>query len=200
MKRTLFIAGLCIAVLLGGSLIFVALFTGRHPPASPEATATATAAPPSSVAPPATASPSLPAAPKPAPPRVAWDAAPRDPSAPPMASRVTRKVVRKALQAAPIQSRLARCVDRDVGFGGGAGRPPRPAPAVLTLEMETLDGQVRILEVNVRTWGGANQETVSCAQSALRGKVLAARGVRPGERMQMPFPLNPRSGALAAKR
>src|SRR6266545_4987281 len=130
MKRTLFIAGLGIAVLLGGSLIIVALSTGQHPPGSPQGPAAAAPQAPDATAPPATGAPSLPAAPKPAPARVAWDTAVQDPSAPPMADRVIRKLVRKGLLAAPIQSRLARCVDRDVGFGGGAapGRPPRPAP------------------------------------------------------------------------
>jgi hypothetical protein len=112
-----------------------------------------------------------------------------------MAGRATRKAVRKALLAPSVQSRLARCVDRDVGFGGGAspGRVRRAQPAVLELELETLAGQVRIADARVRSWGGASEKSVSCAQEVLRGKALAARKARPGGRVLMPFSLNQRS-------
>src|SRR5574342_512154 len=46
--------------------------------------------------------------------RAMWRSPAQDRSPVPMADRVTRKAVRKALQAGPIQARLARCIDRDV--------------------------------------------------------------------------------------
>jgi hypothetical protein len=120
------------------------------------------------------------------------------------ADRVTRKAVHKALGAASLQSRLARCVDRDreLGFGGGASpsRIPRPKPATLILDVETLGGQVRIADARVQSWGGASETTVSCAREVLRDQVLAAPKVKPGKHAQVAFHLNPRSPALAATR
>lgn len=206
MKRTLLVAGLSIAVLLGASVAIILALGGTPPtPATPDP------------------SPPIPDAPAPPTPPVA--AVPfkggklylsatgldRRPSgdrpgetSTPMADRVTRKAVRKALRAASLQSRLARCVDRDreVGFGGGASpsRIPRPRPATLVLEVETIRGQVRIADARVQSWGGASETAVSCAREVLRDKVLAAPTARPGKRALMPFPLNPRSQALAATR
>jgi hypothetical protein len=204
MKRTLLVAGLSIAVLFGASVAII-LALGRPPPTT------------------ATPDPSRPPSPvaiAPAPPTPPVAAAPfkggklylratpngerQAETSMPMADRVTRKAVRKALQAASLQSRLARCVDRDreVGFGGGASpaRIPRPKPATLILDVETLRGQVRIADARVQGWGGASQTAVSCAREVLRDKVLAAPAAKPGKHVQMPFPLNPRSQALAATR
>jgi hypothetical protein len=210
MKRTLLIAGLGIAVLLGGSMALVFLLTAR-----PWFTASPPA-PPIAVAPQGAGAVAPPTAPPPrAPPRrvsrvgwnaaangLSWNAAANDPSATPMAGPVIRKFVRKALLAVPVQSRLARCVDRDGGFGGGAapGRIPHAKPAVLMLELETLGGEVRIVEAQVQAWGGASAEVVSCAQYVLRGQVIAASTAGPGHRVRMPFPLNPRSETLAGTR
>lgn len=204
MKRTFLTAGLGLAALLGVSMLLVALLTGEHPPAA-QTPAVALAQPPPA-APPAEA-PTLPPAlarVRPAPALRSWQASAQDPSAPPMPDRVTRKAVRKGLQAASIQSRLAHCVDRDrdAGFGGGA-RPapvPRANPAVLVLDLETAGDQVKVADARVQSWGGVSEKTASCAREALRGQVVAT--ARPGtpERMQMPFPLTPRSRALAATR
>jgi hypothetical protein len=203
MKRTLLAAVIGMAVLLGGSITLVFFMTGHPSPAVP---------PPAPVDAPteASAPPKPPAA---LPPRglpgtgtrmarASWNTPPKDPSAPPMASRVIHKAVRKALLAAPVQARLAGCVDRDVGFGGGAasGRIPRAKPATLVLEMETHAGEVRIVEAQVREWGGASEQTVACARSVLRGMVIRASIAEPGQRVGMPWPLNPRSEVIAATR
>jgi hypothetical protein len=118
-----------------------------------------------------------------------------------MASRVLRKVVRRALLEAPVQKRLAGCVDRDMGFGGGEspGPAPRAQPAVLMLEMETHGGEVRIVEAPVRDWGGGSPEVVSCAQGVLLGKIIAAAPARPGFRVRMPFPVSPRSETVSGR-
>ncbi len=118
-----------------------------------------------------------------------------------MADRVIRKAVRKALLAAPLQSRLSRCVDADVGFGGGTvGPTPRAQPAVLLLEMETFESEVRIGQAQVQTWGGASEQTVSCAREVLSGQVIRTSGIEGGQRLRMPFPLNPRIALVDASR
>ncbi len=203
MKRT-FLAGLAIAVLFGGSMILVFLVTGQPWSTSPPP------APPLSVEVPVEAHAALPRAtraPSRAPQesshsraRAGWNAPSEDPSSPPMVDRVIRKAVRKALLAAPVQARLARCADHVGGFGGGAapGPIPRGKPASLMLEMETLQGEVRIVDAQVQEWGEASEQLVSCARSVLRGQVIPASTVLRGERMRMPYPLNPRSETVTS--
>jgi hypothetical protein len=120
----------------------------------------------------------------------------------PTANRVTLKAIHRALKTAPLQARLARCVPApDV-------RAPRTQPASLMLEIETLAGELRIVDAQVRAWGGASEAMVSCARTVLRGHVFPAPAHRrpaahprpAGERMQVPFLLNPRSEAVVSSR
>lgn len=206
MKRTFLVAALSIAVLLGASVaIILALSSPPPTPATPD---------PSSPPPVAVA---------PAPPRPPVAAAPfkggklylsatdldlrptgerRGETSTPMADRVTRKAVRKALLAASVQSRLARCT-KVGGFGGTSaiGRVPRAAPASLLLELEARGGELRVVDANVREWGGASEAMVSCARTVLRSQVIPAPKTRlsAGERMQMHFRLNPRGDAVASR-
>jgi hypothetical protein len=132
--------------------------------------------------------------------RGSWQTPAKDPLAPPMADRVIRKAVRKALLAAPIQSRLTRCADHVGGFGGAVAPGPDPTgkPAVFMLEMETLGNEVRIVDAQVREWGEASDATVSCARDVLRGQVVARSNAPLGKRISMPFPLKPRSEPVAS--
>ncbi|HEU4382874.1 MAG TPA: hypothetical protein VFR85_05145 [Anaeromyxobacteraceae bacterium] len=115
---------------------------------------------------------------------------------------MTQKAVRKALHAAPVQSRLARCT-RVGGFGGtsAAGAVPRAAPASLLLEVEARGEELRIVDAKVRDWGGASETMVSCARTVLQSQVIPAPRARPsaGERMQMHFRLNQRGDAVASR-
>ncbi|HEY6004523.1 MAG TPA: hypothetical protein VIV57_16735 [Anaeromyxobacter sp.] len=211
MKRTFLAGGVAVAILFGVSVTLVLLLSGGAGPAAsaPDAPGAEALLPPAA-----------PVA-MPPPPRAAagvgpmklrassWNAPAESPSSAPMASRVIRKIVRKALLAAPVQSRLARCADRTGGFGGTAapGPIPRARPAVLVLELEVLGGEVRIEDVQVREWGGASEAMVSCARTVLKGRALPAPTARQEpartagpERMRMPFPLNPRSEAVALSR
>ncbi len=208
MKRTFLVAGLSMAVLFGASVAIILALSSRPPtPATPD---------PSS-------RPSPPIAVAPAPPRPPVAAAPfkggklylsatgldlrpngerRGETSTPMADRVTRKAVRKALLAASVRSRLARCTTAG-GFGGtsAVGRGPREAPASLLLELEARGGEVRVVDASVREWGGASEAMVSCARTVLFSQVISAPKTRPsaGRRMQMHFRLNPRGDALAAR-
>lgn len=207
MKRTSLMAGLALAALFGGSAILVFLWTGPppsagSPPAPSDAGAPALPAAPPVAAPLATAPASRAPAPGPSTARASWSAPARDPSSPPMANRVIRRLVRKALLAAPVEARLARCVDQAGGFGGPAapGSISRGKPALLVLDLEALGGEVRIVDAQVREWGAASEATLACARDVLRGQIVAAPTARRGERVWMPFPLNPRGEAVASSR
>jgi pyruvate/2-oxoglutarate dehydrogenase complex dihydrolipoamide acyltransferase (E2) component len=208
MRRRLLVIGLGITVLLGGSLVLLVLLTPEAPPV-PEPPREVTAAP--------QAVPSTPPAVAPlAPPPWAAAARPRsaaqesrpqvrDPSAPGKADRTTRKAVRKALLSAPLEEELARCVERDreVWFGGGSASSetiPRAKPAILMLELEASDRQVKIVGARVKSWGGVSRTAVACARDALVGKVVAVARSKPARLMQMTFLLSPRSGAVATAR
>jgi hypothetical protein len=215
MKRTFLVATLAIGVLLGGGVALVLLLTRSPPMAAPPDLQPAPE-PQISIAP---APPEPPAEESSRPPvaerrpetrrrsgtaRGTWDAPAGLPSTTPMADRVTRKAVRKALVAGPVQSRLARCVDGGGGFGGAPSElegPPPADPASLVIELETLGAEVRILDARVREWGGASEAMVACARTVLRGQVVPTPALRrpPGERLRMPFPLNPRRAPVASR-
>jgi len=205
-RRRLTLLG--IAGLLGGGLLLVVLMTGEPPPvneATAGVTAESTAVP---VAPRVAASeaprapPWSPAAARKTAAAPAWKTEVKDPSAPGKADRATRKVVRKALLTAPVEEELARCVehDREIWFGGSwaSSEPIPPAkPAILTLRLETVGRQVKIADVQVKSWGGASRTAVSCATNVLLGTVVPVASSRPARPMQMTFLLSPRNRAVA---
>ncbi len=208
MKQRFLVTGLGITVLLGGSLVLLVLLTSEAPPVT-EAPAEVAAAPkavpgaPPAAAPNATRAPPW-AATAARPTSAAQERKPqvKDPSAPAKADRTTRKAVRKALLAAPLEEELARCVDRDreVWFSSGSASSepiPRAKPAILMLELEALDRQVKITGAQVKSWGGVSRAAVACARDALVGKVVAVPRSKPASPMQMTFLLSPRSGAVA---
>jgi hypothetical protein len=209
MKRRLLVTSLGVTVLLGGSWVLLVLLTPEGPPVT-EAPVEVIAAPQAVLGTPPAVAPLAPppwaAAARPR--SAAQESKPqvRDPSAPGKADRTTRKAVRKALLAAPLEDELARCVDRDreVWFGGGGSASsepiPRAKPAILMLELEALDRQVKIVGARVKSWGGVSRAAVACARDALVGKVVAVARSKPARPMQMTFLLSPRSGAVATAR
>jgi hypothetical protein len=100
-----------------------------------------------------------------------------------------RSAVMEALRG--VGGRLARCGDASArtGFGGGA---EIRGPIYVTLEMEMLDGEARIVEAEPH--GSPNDAFVACAQRTLRGEVIPLREARPGGRMRLAFPLRSRAG------
>lgn len=206
MKRTILLVLLPIAVLLGGGVALLLVVTSpreaRAPPDPPAPLEPLIAPAPAPIPPPGagprrspTADPRGGAA-RGGAARGSWIARAADPASAPMAGRVIRKSVRRALLAAPVQSRLARCADEVGGYGDGP--VPRGQPAILKLELQGLDGEVEILDAEVLEWGGASAARVSCARRALRGQVIVASSARRGERTWMPYPLNPRGESFAS--
>ena len=60
---------------------------------------------------------------------------------------------------------------------------------VLMLELETLQGAVRIVDAPVETRGNASDGLITCAQHVLRGQVVPAPEARAGSRHRLQFPL-----------
>jgi hypothetical protein len=196
MRRSILVTGIAIALLCAASVASIAWRTraARSPDpaaAAPGADATPAAAAPmaraASAASPALAAPApAPAAPAPrgatapaATPAVAT-AAPTAISPPP--SRALSKFLRRELTArsGELAATLARCTARET---------VRRQPAVLALEIETLDAEVRIVEARVQARGDASEAAVACAQGALRDRVIAAPPATAGHRNRMPLAL-----------
>lgn len=73
---------------------------------------------------------------------------------------------------ASLQEQVARCSASDASF---------------TLDVETVEGGVRIVDAKLESQGQASEAGVTCARSALRGRVITAPSAEPGKHWQMPF-------------
>jgi hypothetical protein len=190
MRRLILVMVAAIAVLAGASVAGIAWVTGEPPPdaarrgapvfaeadADPEPLVRAAA--PASALPPALAA-AL-AAPPPADtpePELPYEQPPPLPELPPPPTA-------PGAAAASLQGRItARCGRMAVRYA------PAPAEAVdgmaaLVLDLEPLDGEVRVAGSSVRSPGRTRPALVACAQWAVRGLVLPAPGVAGGERTQ----------------
>jgi hypothetical protein len=204
MRGKLLAAAAAIVVLIVGSLALVAWLTrggtalqaplaAAPAPLAPEA---APGSPPAfrTDAPPAGASVAAPAPVDvnlPVPPRDSWLAV---------------KAIAKPQQLGPLgrelvsgledfQSRLVRCTDPDVQARHG-GQPvagldgaDQQGPPSLLLLLETLDGEIRIVDAPVESRGGADEVFFACAQKVLRGQTITAPSARRGDRIRFMFPL-----------
>jgi hypothetical protein len=73
---------------------------------------------------------------------------------------------------AALQKRVAECAAPKASF---------------TLDVETFDGGVRVLDAHLNPGGSAADPAVACARAALLGETIAAPSAEPGRRWQMPF-------------
>jgi hypothetical protein len=60
---------------------------------------------------------------------------------------------------------------------------------ILVLQLETGQGEVRIVDAPVETRGGASDGLIACAQRVLRGRSFQVPGARPGARHRLLFTL-----------
>jgi len=60
---------------------------------------------------------------------------------------------------------------------------------ILMIQLETMEGSVRIVDAPVETRGGAKDALIACVQQALRGQVLPVPQARAGARHRVLFPL-----------
>jgi hypothetical protein len=93
------------------------------------------------------------------------------------------------------QGRIARCVDVDVQARhgtlpvSGLDGADELAPPSLMLELETLDGEVRIVDAPVEARGRADDGLFACAQKVLRGQTITAASAHRGQRIRLLYPL-----------
>jgi hypothetical protein len=89
---------------------------------------------------------------------------------------------------------LSACFDEDAQARHGTSevavvrdRSPQADSGVpvLVLQVETMNGAIRIVDAPVEARGDASDGLLACAQSKLRGKVVEAPGTRPGERFRV---------------
>ena len=118
------------------------------------------------------------------------------------AAREVRTLPRPLPAVAQALSRLAApCFDEDTQarFGprshtsiGPASEARAAGLAALLVELEAVDGGLRVIDAPVATRGNASDGLLACAQEALRGRVVAVpSGVpfEPRQRVRMRFPL-----------
>lgn len=109
-----------------------------------------------------------------------------------------------AFEGAPVVGRSARAlgtVGRDLMNGLAALGPQLSAcvegtdragtGAVLVLLLEPEQGRVRIADAPVQSEGSLRPAALTCLQRVLRGQEIAARDSRHGQRLRMPYPINP---------
>lgn len=63
--------------------------------------------------------------------------------------------------------------------------------ATLMLQVEGLEGAVRIVDAPVEMRGGASVGLIACVQQVLRGQVIPAAAATPGTRYRIVYPLTP---------
>jgi hypothetical protein len=118
-----------------------------------------------------------------------------DPSQAPVDSR---DALRRELSAGlgKLRISVAACseVDRGPASPGTAPgwRGPRAGPrgrVVLTLEIETREGELRVVEARLPPGNEAADRRLTCVLDVLRGQVVSAPSAVPGKRMEVPFPV-----------
>jgi hypothetical protein len=95
---------------------------------------------------------------------------------------------------AKLQMSVAQCADEAPAAesrppSAGGPRTGTRGRTVLTLELEKLDGQLRIADAHLGNGEAAGDWRVECAQRKLRGQVIPAPVSRGGDRMRVPFVL-----------
>jgi hypothetical protein len=211
-----FLAGVgAIALLVVGSVAVVVLVTGDDPPrgAAARQAASAPAAPagqgisreglpppPTALTygtpPPAEAPPRPVSARAPAPPAGSWEAVPVTARA----KSLGRLGGAVAAQLMEFRDQLTTCFtyEAQARLGSGAVTHVQDASPmddhgsiVLVLQLEGQQGGFRIVDAPVETRGPAGDELLACAQSVLRGKVLAVPGAQPGQKVRLLHQLVP---------
>jgi hypothetical protein len=186
---------LAIAMLAAASLAAVSWLTrggqAPEPPAPNAATKVAEGEPPADAPPTGETSPASDRSPD-LPPAASPAATPwphptgRDPIAVmPAARRRALRAFRRELTAglAALRERVQACPAANGGPPSGAS----PPSASFVLEVETVEGGLRIVDASPEGRGSPGDPRVACARAALRGQLIPAPSAEPGRRWQLPF-------------
>lgn len=133
--------------------------------------------------------------PPPTPPKGSWEAvkvAPRPAALGAMGAALGRELNE-------LEPKLSACFDEDTQARYGqqeyttvrdyARSSDDGTTTVLLLEVETIQGALRIVDAPVEARGGASDGLIACAQRVLRGHVVPVPGTRAGTRHRIQFPL-----------
>lgn len=84
-----------------------------------------------------------------------------------------------------LQPQVARC-------GGGARRDAADSTdaAMLLLDLEPLEGAIRVADARVHSMGKVGAATVDCVRELLVGQLLYVPESRPGRRVSIPYPIS----------
>jgi hypothetical protein len=130
-------------------------------------------------------------------------------------SRAMRATLRSELGAglSDLKSQLEKCPDQHIHRGGeGSGTPdlatmmaivqrqlaggedkesatPRP-PTILTLEVETSNSQMKIVDAAPAMPGWASDAFMACARQVLCGQIITVPDAPPGEHLRIPVDLD----------
>ncbi len=134
--------------------------------------------------------------PPPRPPPGSWEAirpAARPAELGPVGAAIGRELneLHPSLSACFDEVTQARYGQQGYSSVGDYARTDDHGTTVLMLEVETLQGQVRIVDAPVETRGGASDGLLACAQRVLRGHVVQVPEAKPGSRHRMLFTLLP---------
>jgi len=218
--RTILLGVLAVGAVAALGLAFIVWVTGEPPGAAPRPAAglEPQARPAGAATPATTASGTGTAAGQPMD-QVGLSPAPGPPPelpprpAPPSGTEYTPALPRRSPRGAPppmdlygalagVREEIKRCPGHELLASAApapaeAG-PPRPGRAttagsltVLLLQLEPLDGAVRVAAAPVQSPGRATPELIGCAQKLLVGQTFPASTARSGPRVPMQFALEP---------
>jgi len=111
-------------------------------------------------------------------------------------SRLMRRIFTSQLNSglSGLRAHLEKCPGRPAhgAFGGnGTYVPGVEEVTLLMLEVEMLDGRVKIVDAPLAIPGSTSDAFAACVQQALRGRVIAVPAAAAGDRAQIAFPLDP---------
>lgn len=191
MLKTLVIGLSAIALLLGGGMAFVAWMT-RDAPSRGEVAADAgpnpasalrsAQLPPGTEATPGEHAPSAGGAGA-----GPFAASSHEPFQPKTVRRTPRGAVNGLVAGlGALHPQVERC-----GAGGARGSAAGPGDgAMLLLDLEPMEGAIRVADARVHSRGKVGAATVDCVRELLVGQLLYVPESRPGRRVSIPYPIS----------
>jgi hypothetical protein len=111
----------------------------------------------------------------------------------PVASRTTATTLIRALETSAPAQEQGSFTEEEValmrGLETSAGAANDTPSRTLTLQLETLEGEVRIADVRAQDNGALDDPFVACAQRQLRGTSFPVPAARPGGRFPVAWPV-----------